>query len=55
MEMFQDTALIGLIGTGEDFSVSQRKVFLFNMQSEEVICSFSYPTAVIALKFSEER
>jgi WD40 repeat protein len=53
--MFEDSALVGLIGTGEDFSVSQRKVFLFNMQTEEEICSFSFPTAVIALRFSQER
>ena len=53
--MFEDTALIGLIGTGEDSSTSQRKVFLHNMQSDSNICSFNYPTAVISLRFSAER
>lgn len=52
--MFEDTALVGLIGTGEDLSVSQRKVFLYNMQSEANICTFSHPTAVISLKFTKD-
>jgi len=55
VEMFEDSALVGLIGTGEDFSFSQRKVVLHNMQSDEQICSFSFPTAVISLRFSQER
>lgn len=55
VQMLYSTSLLGLVGAGQQASLSPRRLQLFNTSESKVICELNFVTSILNVLMSKKR